>query len=77
MELVDEHMKEKEREIDERYSSFDQNIPDVWKDDQLVDETTSYEDKLRDKIPEESAGDMVMEPEKEMIINKDTLSEVV
>ena len=35
------------------------------------------EEKIRDKIPEESTGNMVMEPEEEIINNKDTLSEVV
>ena len=30
LELVDEHMMEKERQINERYNNFDQNIPNRW-----------------------------------------------
>ena len=30
LELVDEHLKEKDREIDERYDNFDQHMPEDW-----------------------------------------------
>ena len=39
LELVDEHMKEKELEIDERYNNFDKydhDIPDGWKEEERL-----------------------------------------
>ena len=41
LDLVDEHMKEKELEIDERYNNFDNyehNIPDGWKEGEKTEE---------------------------------------
>ena len=34
LELVDEHLAEKEKEINDRYDKFDNNSPEGWKDEE-------------------------------------------
>ena len=61
LKLVDEHLAEKEKEINDRYEKFDQAGPEGWidgeKSDQSVPEGWMEEEKLRDKIPPEEEND--------------------